>query len=174
MDMRVRAAACLVLVFVLLEGCNPPTSGPASASAARHPRLHYSIPTVSGGPIDTTAHQGRVTVLLFVTTFDVLSQSQASRLEDFYRSHEPRINAAAVVMEPPRNWELVQSFAKVLSLSYAVGMADHGELSRQGLLGEINTVPAWLVLDARGTVSASGVGTLTITQLKRAVTQAQR
>ncbi|HXS18517.1 MAG TPA: hypothetical protein VN764_15070 [Polyangiaceae bacterium] len=169
-----RAAACLALTFLLLEACGAPASHRAAASPAEHSRLHYTIPTVSGGPIDTMAHRGRATVLLFVTTFDVLSQSQASRLEDFYRSHEPRINAAAVVMEPPRNWELVQSFAKVLALSYSVGMADHQELSRQGLLGEINTVPAWLVLDADGRVSASGVGTLSITQLKRAVTQAQR
>lgn len=162
------------MVIAALQACASHGSERGSTSAESHPRLSYSIPTVSGGPIDSSVHQGWVTVLLFVTTFDVLSQSQASRLEDFYRSHEPRINAAAVVMEPPRNWELVQSFAKVLSLSFSVGMADNQELSRQGLLAEINTVPAWLVIDADGRLSASGVGTLTIAQLDKAVKQAER
>lgn len=163
-----------MVAITMLQACAGHGSQRASVSTATHPRLTYSIPTVAGGPIDSTAHRGRVTVLLFVTTFDVLSQSQASRLEDLYRSHEPRINAAAVVMEPPRNWELVQSFAKILALSFSVGMADNQQLSVQGLLGDINTVPAWLVLDAEGRLSASGVGTLTLAQLDKAVKQAER
>jgi hypothetical protein len=131
--------------------------------------LQYAIPTVSGPAIETTAHQGRVTVLLFITTFDVFSQAQAARLEDFYRSHVPRINAAAIVMEPPKNLELVRAFAKVLALSYSVGMADQAQLEQQGLLATINSVPAWLLLDRWGHVAASGVGTLTITELETAV-----
>jgi hypothetical protein len=113
-------------------------------------------------------------VLLFVTTFDVYSQAQAMRLEDLFRSHEPRINAVAIVMEPPKNIQLVRSFIDVLRLSYSVGMADHQELERQGLLGQIQSVPAWVFLNARGQVVNSGLGGFSMTELERTVVQAER
>ena len=68
--------------------------------------------------------RGRATVLLFVTTFDLASQAEAKHLEDLYRTHKPRINAVAVVMEAPKYAPLARSFAEVLGLSYPVALAD--------------------------------------------------
>ena len=114
-----------------------------------------------------------MTALLFITTSDLFSQAQASRLEDLYRSHEPRINAAAIVLEPPKNIELVHAFVEVLKLTYPVGIADQNELSHQGLLGEVQKVPAWLILDRQGRVSASGVGSFSLGELEQAITRAE-
>ncbi len=146
-----------------------PSSGDSDGSA-----LRYSIPAVAGDGIDSFHHRGRVTVLLFITTFDVFSQAEAARLEDLYRSHHPRINAAAIIMEPPKNLELARAFVEVLHLSYPVGMADQRELERQGILGEVRTVPAWLILDKVGRLTATGVGTLTLSELESAVMEAQK
>lgn len=174
MNARFARTLCVALFLIQPGGCGPSAASHGASARRAGPALEYAIPTVSGSPIETPAHRGRVTVLLFITTFDVFSQSQAARLEDFYRSHQPRINAAAVVMEPPKNLELVVAFSKVLDLSYSVGMADHRELERQGLLAAVNSVPAWLIMNASGELVASGVGTLTIAQLELAVTEAER
>lgn len=153
--------------------CGPISSAKNARSTASGVSISYTIAGVDGEAIESKAHRGRVTALLFITTFDLFSQAQASRLEDLYRSHVPRINAAAIVLEPPKNIELVQAFVEVLKLSYPVGIADQNELSHQGLLGEIQQVPAWLILDSQGKVSASGVGSLSMGELEQALTQAE-
>ena len=166
-----RRFVCLLLPLLACSTSHlPPTAGPRP----KGPVLSYSIPSLTGQPIDSNTHRGRATALLFITTFDVFSQAEAARLEDLFRSHEPRINAAAVIMEPPKNLELAQAFVNVLHLSYPVGMADQRELSRQGVLGEIATVPAWLFLDPKGHLVATGLGSLSLSELKSAVDQAQR
>jgi hypothetical protein len=166
--------ALLGVLYLALSGCGAAHSHSDVATQAPALELKYIIPAVDGGVIESSRNTGRVTVLLFVTTFDVYSQAQAMRLEDLFRSHEPRINAVAIVMEPPKNIQLVRSFIDVLRLSYSVGMADHQELERQGLLGQIQSVPAWVFLNARGQVVNSGLGGFSMTELERTVVQAER
>lgn len=161
--------SCLTLAL----SCAPASSAKNAQSSSTGPSLSYTIAGIDGEAIESRAHRGRVTALLFITTFDLFSQAQAARLEDLYRSHEPRINAAAIVLEPPKNIELVQAFVSVLNLSYSVGIADQNELSHQGLLGEIQKVPAWIILDREGKVSSSGVGSLSLVELEQALARAE-
>ena len=173
--MKTLCRSCLALFLVVCAlGCKETSGRGSSSPAASGPVLDYLIPGIFGDVLDSAQHRGRVTVLLFVTTFDIYSQAQATRLEDLFRSHEPRINAAAIVMEPPKNIELVQTFASVLGLTYSVGIADRPQLQSQGLLGAVKTVPAWIVLDAQGRVTVAGVGPATLTELEQAVTLAEQ
>jgi hypothetical protein len=113
-----------------------------------------------------------VTVLLFVTTFDVFSQAAAKRLEDAFRSHVPRINALAVVMEAPQYVDLARSFRDVLELSYPVAIEDKRELQRQGVLSMVQGVPAWIFLNERGQVFAGGSGALSLSELEKTISGA--
>lgn len=113
-------------------------------------------------------------MLLFVTTFDVLSQAGAKRLEDLYRSHAPRINALAVVLEAPQYVELARSFRDVLELSYPVALVEKQNLRSQGMLAAVQTVPAWVFLDSSGHVSFAGSGALSMTQLEEAVSAVEQ
>ncbi len=169
---RAHGLVFLVAVAFWLGACTtrPSVSSPRRAAA---PVLSYTIPSITAGQIDSSFHRGRVTVLLFITTFDVFSQAEAQRLEDLFHSATPRINAAAIIMEPPKNLELAQAFVDVLHLSYPVGMAAPHELERQGVLGKIKTVPAWLILDKHGRLVGSGAGTFSLKDLESAVARAR-
>lgn len=160
--------SCVLLLAGLLAACRPgpgqaPESG-ASDSESLDP-VHYVFPGVTGPPVESTTHRGRATVLLFITTFDVFSQAQASRLEDLFRSREPRINAAAIVVEAPRNAELVTAFVEVLDLSYAVAMTESRTLSEHTFFRNIRAVPAWVFFDASGRPQAVGSGALSLDRL---------
>ncbi len=150
-------------------GASPGTS--ASRSAAEV--LEYSFPGIDGETISSKEHRGRVTVLLFVTTFDVLSQAQAQRLEDLYRTYSPRINALAIVMEAPRYVDLARAFRDVVGLHFPVAIASRQQVARQGSLSQIQQVPAWIVLDSRGRVSGAAVGEISPDELRKAVRRAQ-
>src|SRR5690606_35375870 len=109
--------------------------------------LEFAFPSVDGTPIASSALLGRVSVLLFVTTFDVASQAQARRLEDLYRTHAPRLNALGVVVEAPRYADLARTFRDSLGLSYPLAMADRTVLESHSVFRQVQAVPAWIFLD---------------------------
>lgn len=129
----------------------------------------YSFGAPDGRVIDERAMRGRVTVLLFATTFDIASQEQARRLDVIHRTYEPRLNVLCVMLEPPRNIELVRTFRQMLELSYEVVMAGPELLGGQGPFGDVRAVPSWVVLDRRGELVAAHAGPLTDRDLRRLV-----
>lgn len=133
----------------------------------------YSFGGVDGQLIGSSAMRGRVTVLLFVTTFDLGSQVQAKRLEGLYRGHAPRLNALAVALEAPRYVDLARSYREILELSYPIAMADPATLSGEGPFGVIRTVPTWVILDRRGVVREVVQGPLSPQELEALVQEAE-
>jgi len=89
-------------------------------------------------------------VLLFVTTFDLASQMAAKQLDQVLHTHTPRINAGAVVLEAAKYAPLADVFRTSLKLSYPVALADLDTLARDSTLGEVRSVPTWIVFDAHG------------------------
>jgi hypothetical protein len=130
-----------------------PTTGKASGRA-----VDYAFAGIEGDAVSDERMSGRVTVLLFATTFDLDSQAQAKLLEDLYRTHTPRINAALVCLEAPQNVELVRGFRDVLHLSYAVSLADQEEIRSGAGFPAVRAVPTWIVLDRAGRVNAQHEG----------------
>lgn len=123
--------------------------------------LSYAFAGVDGEVIDSSRHQGRVTVLLFVTTFDLASQVQSKRLQDLFRTHAPRINAAAVVLEAPKYVDLAREYRDQLGLTYDMAIVDKAELGRHEVLSRVRTVPTWIILDRNSGIVFVGTGALT-------------
>lgn len=171
---------CLLLFVAssCLVACNRSRAASPSevhaASESRGEKVEYSFAGADGELIGSSTLQGRVTVLLFVTTFDLGSQVQAKRLEDLYRTHAPRINAVAVVLEAPRYVDLARSFKQVLELNYPIAMADQATLVGRGPFGTIDTVPTWVVLDRRGVLRKTLQGPLSPGALETLVENVQR
>lgn len=147
-------------------------SQPATLERGR--AVSYAWGTTDGGVVSAEALHGRATVLLFVTTFDLASQAQAKHLEDLYRTHKPRINAVAVVMEPPKYAPLASSFAEVLGLSYPVALSDDATRRGEGPFGVVSSVPSWVVLDRQGRPVFAHAGAIPPQELARSVRDAQR
>jgi hypothetical protein len=110
----------------------------------------YVFGTTDGQELSAESMHGRVTVLLFVTTFDLASQVAAKQLNQVFHSHRPRINAGAVVVEAAKYAPLADVFRSTLELAYPVAIADLDLLQQNSTLGEVRSVPTVLVLDAAG------------------------
>lgn len=112
--------------------------------------VEFAFGTTDGAELSSETTRGRATAILFVTTYDIASQVVAERLEDVIRSHVPRANAGAVVLEAPKYVQLAVAYRSTLALSYPVAMADSFTLTGGGPFGSITQVPTLVVLDRSG------------------------
>jgi hypothetical protein len=91
-----------------------------------------------------------MTVIVIITTYDLGSQVVMRELARVLRNRTPRINAGAVVLEPPKNAPLVEAYTHSLEVSFPVALADQETLETRGPFGAVNVVPTIIVLDANG------------------------
>jgi hypothetical protein len=158
-----------------LCGCERVADEPAAEPLEAEGRvLQFAFGTTAGQELTSENTRGRVTVLVFVTTFDLASQLLAKRLDQVARSHHPQINAAAVVLEAPKYAPLAQAFGSALELSYPVALADLSTLEQSSGLGEVRMVPTVLVLNSEGREMLRKSGLCTVAELESWVARAQR
>jgi len=138
------------LLLVSILGCA--SAEPEPKTAARPPRsspIEFAYGTPVGAVVSSATTRGRVTAVLFVTTFDIPSQALARHLDEVISRHVPRANAVAVVVEPPMAAPLVDVFKTTLGLRYEVALTGSGE-EMNGPFGDIDRVPTLIVLDRLG------------------------
>lgn len=135
--------------------------------------VDFAFGALDGSVVTGEGTRGRVTALLFVTTFDLPSQAAARRLGDLSRSHAPRFNAAAVVLESAENAPLVDVFQKSLDLAYPVAIADAVELRAVAAFANIDRVPTLVLLDREGRQVRRHSGLFEASELERWLTEAQ-
>ncbi len=110
----------------------------------------FDFVAIDGAHFSTQTTLGRVTVIVFITTYDLVSQIVVRRLAELERARSPRINVGAVVLEPPRNQPLVEAFAATLELPFPIALADQATLEARGSFGKVDVVPTVVVLNRKG------------------------
>jgi hypothetical protein len=125
----------------------------------------YVFGTTEGQELSAEGMRGRVTALLFVTTFDLASQVAAKQLNQVFHTHRPRINAGAVVVEAAKYAPLADVFRSTLELSYPVAIADLDMLERNSTLGEVRSVPTLVILDTEGREVTRRTGNFSVDEL---------
>ena len=148
-SVRLRAFA-LVLGIGLGTGCSGAQSPDAEVALSSSEPREFAFGVLDGTVFTSENTRGRLTVLLFATSYDLPSQIAARRLDEVLRQHQPRFNAACVVLEAADNAVLVQTFRDSLRLSYPVAIADVVELRASRAFSQIDRVPTAVVLDRRG------------------------
>jgi hypothetical protein len=143
-------ALALVLALGVVAACG----GNPRSSSARVPQARpvppFDFVTPDGSHLSSEGMRGRVTAVLFITTYDLNSQLAVRELSDVFHRAKPRINAFAIALEPPRNAALVETFAETLELPFPVTIADAATLESRGPFGVLRGVPTLFVLDAVG------------------------
>jgi len=144
--------ALLAIALSGVGGCaGASTSGPGASPAGRGQPIVYDFPAAGDDVVvNSDSMRGRPTVLIFITTFDLASQLLARRLGEIVVAFTPRVNAAAVTMEPPRYAELLPAYREAMALPYPVVMADYATQQGAGPFGSITFVPTIVVLDREG------------------------
>jgi hypothetical protein len=133
----------------------------------------YVLGTTEGEEVSAETMRGRVTALIFVTTFDLASQVAAKQLNQALHTHVPRINVAAVVLEAPKYATLADVFRSSLRLSYPVAIADLDLLARNSTLGEVRSVPTLVILDKHGREMSRHYGAFSNQELDDWLTRAR-
>lgn len=126
---RGRRGALFTLIALASLGCG--SSEPAvktppvpAAPKARGAPVAFELATIDNKPLSTATLAGRFSVIAFLATYDMASQAQARFIAELVRSHKPRINAAAIILELPENKPMVEAFVAALEPPYPVAMAD--------------------------------------------------
>jgi hypothetical protein len=140
----------LVLGAGLVAGCSAVRPAEAEVGTLSSEPREFAFGVLDGSVFTAENTRGRVTVLLFATTYDLPSQIAARRLDEVLHQHQPRFNAACVVLEAADNAVLVETFRDSLRLSYPVAIADVVELRASTAFSEIDRVPTAVLLDRRG------------------------
>jgi hypothetical protein len=168
-----RARPVVALLLLLLACGSNADGGRANAPRARSGPVEFAYGVPGGGVLGSNTTRGRVTALLFVTTFDLPSQVMARRVDEALRSHRPRINAGAVAVEAPNSAPLVEVFRTTLGLGYPVALTGGGP-EEGGAFGTIDRVPTLVVLDARGREVHRQAGVIDPEALEHLLTEAGR
>ncbi|HYQ46935.1 MAG TPA: TlpA family protein disulfide reductase [Polyangiaceae bacterium] len=170
----IRSAAFWLLLLV--SACQRVVDGPPEDESDAEARGHvqrYVFGTTQGEEVSAESMRGRVTALLFVTTFDLASQLAAKQLNQALHTHTPRINVAAIVLEAPKYAPLADVFRTSLKLSYPVAIADLAMLSQSSTLGGVHSVPTLIILDKEGREVSRNYGAFSDEDLDRWLTRAR-
>lgn len=158
-------------------GCGGNASKRAKAPSIGHAHgrpVLFSYRTTSGDVFSSDTTRGRATAVLFVTTYDPVSQLAAQKLDEVLHSFRPRSNAGAIVLEPPQNAMFADVFRSELHLSYPVALADAGTLHGDGPFGSVQVVPTVVVLDRDGREVWRKAGMFRPPELEEALRTASR
>lgn len=137
--------------LALGTGCGAPaTSVPVAPLPPRTEPIAFGFPPTGDDVVNSDTTRGRATVLVFITTFDLVSQLVVRRVGEVIVRFRPRANAAAVVLEAPQYAELLSAYRESLSLPFPVVMADFATQQGRGPFGDIAQVPTTVVLDRDG------------------------
>jgi hypothetical protein len=160
----------------MLAGCtkkDEPPRAPAAAAVPRGEPVAYAYESLDDREVSLAALKGRATVLVFIATYGDASIVQARFLKKVVAEHVPRINAAAVFMEPIENRPLARIFRDTVGLPYPLAMADSPTIAGHGPFVGLDTVPSVVVLDDEGREVFRKVGVAYPDELIRAVRDAQ-
>ncbi|MFT3769231.1 MAG: TlpA disulfide reductase family protein [Minicystis sp.] len=157
-------------------GCGGKDHKPPQPAApeARGPVLRFSFEGVDGRPISTEAFANRISVIAFLTTYDVHSQVVARFLASLAQHHSPRINAAALMLEAPENRPLIEAFVTSMGLHYPVAMADAATIAGEGPFAGLHHVPSVVILDRQGREAYRHVGFMDEAAMEGAVKMVEK
>lgn len=188
-DPSSRGAACalrrvtaswLVSSLVVVAGCGadsaPREPPPSPAQPLGQPTGEvrpFSYPALDGSRITTASLKGRVTVIALVASYDDASIAQLKFLRSLARRQVPRINAVALVLEPPNNRPMIEAFAAALELGFPVALADQPTIEGRGPFPGLHHVPSVVILDPRGREVWRNVGLVQRRALAAAVEAVQ-
>jgi hypothetical protein len=167
------AALGLLLLLAACQRVAEPPAEDVDESESRGQVQRYVFGTTQGEELSAATMRGRVTALVFVTTFDLASQLAAKQLNQALHKHRPRINAGAVVLEPPKYAPLADVFRTSLGLSYPVAIADLQMLAQNSTLGEVRSVPTLIIFDAQGREVLRQYGAFSNEELEAWLTRAR-
>jgi hypothetical protein len=145
---RVGALALSFALFAACGGGSADRVGVTDGDPAPQP-VELELRTPDGVPIFLGDLRGKPVLLFLFATFDGVSQAALRPLSRIVR-HHPDVHVIGVAVQPEAE-QLLDAWAYALSPPFTVAF-DPRERIATGTsdLGEIESIPTYIVLDARG------------------------
>jgi hypothetical protein len=122
--------------------------------------VQFAYETTDSGTLRASELRGRLTVIALVATYDFASQAQMKVLGLVQRNHAPRVNVAAIALDPPANKPLVIAFAQSVRANFQVGIGDQAAIEGRGPFKGLRAVPSIVILDRDGREAFRHVGAM--------------
>jgi hypothetical protein len=154
----------------------PVTPAQPTASVAPEPvgdPVSFELVDTDGKPISAESLRGRITLVLFITTYDVESQAMVQFVAQLLHEHAPRLNAVALVLEIEKNRLLAEAFARALEPGYPVALAGETWIRGDGAFPGLKSVPSLAVLDRTGREAARFSGFMRKPQIEALVREVE-
>ena len=154
------------LVGLFLSACAAKTSGPPVGISGKDDgtltpigkATLYDFDSLDQRPVSSVAFRGKPSVLVFVTTGDLVGQAQVDYLVRMAANDGERVNYAMVALHPRKELVLVEAYRKTLGVEFPVALAESGATNSSGPFGAIAAVPTVVVLDRDGRISWKHTG----------------
>jgi hypothetical protein len=141
----------IAMLLVVTVGCARGSSKagettPATRSTAP---LDLGVRLSDGRWLELAALRGTPVLLFVFATFDAVSQASLKSLRPFVPQH-PEVVVVGIAAQP-RASQLVEAWAYALDPPFVVGADPYGNVENgDTMLGKIETVPTYILFDARG------------------------
>ena len=153
-------AGALVIASVLTLGCGGGAAeaavGVSTGSRAPTP-VELELRTPDGAFVDVGDLRGAPALLFLFATFDGVSQAALAPLRRFVR-HHPDVPVVGIAVQPDAAM-LVDAWSLALAPPFTVTYDPNGVIAEgTSDLGQVEAVPTYVLLDARGLVTERHVG----------------
>jgi hypothetical protein len=120
--------------------------------------ITYAFDTLDERPVSSAAHRGKPTVLVFVTTGDIVGQAQVDYLVAMAKNDGAKVNYALVALHPRKEIPIVEAYVGALKVEFPVALLGVSVMTAAGPFGEISAVPTVVVLDRDGRIAWKRTG----------------
>jgi len=150
----VRAGAALAAALLVACGGAAKQEALVGVSAPdTNAPVSFAFDSLDARPVSSAAMQGKPAVLVFVTTWDTLSQAQVAYAVAVAGDEGPRAGFALVALQDPSARELVEIYRDTMKVTFPVALGDPATIAGGGALGDVHEVPSIVMLDAAGRVA---------------------
>lgn len=125
-------------------------SGPALPTSDKS--IAYAFDPLDERPVSSEAFAGKPSLIVFVSTGDIVGQAQVSYLVHMAKNDGDRVNYAVVALHPRKEIVLVDAYRKTLGVEFPVALGDPGMSSAAGPFGEVPAVPTTVILDRQSRI----------------------
>ena len=167
---RLASTTAIALCIVTLSACGGSKATPIGASNVPLGTVpQFSFDSLDARPVSSHALRGRVTVITFVTTWDLMSQAQVEFLAVMAKRDGAKVNYAAVALQRYADRELIEVYRTKLGLPYPFAIAGGADDPSVAPFVPFEAVPTTIVLDKEGHIAFRKTGLVKSDELRSAM-----
>lgn len=145
-----RSSAFALVVCACGGGAKTTPTGVTVSESTEAPVWEFS--SLDSRPVSSAAFAGKPVALVFVTTYDPISQQQVNY--DLALADEfPNVGFALVALQEPSSRELVEIYRDTLKIKFPVALADAATIAGGGTLGDVHRIPSTVLVGRDGKIA---------------------